>query len=50
MYFSDVLSLIKILKKLNSKKILEIKKNMCEISKRRYVWKRITRIYQNNLS
>ena len=50
MYFSDILSLIKILKKLNSKKILEIKKNMLEISKRRYVWKRISRIYQNNLS
>ena len=50
LFFKDVSSLIKILKDLNNEKLLEIKSQMFEISKRRYIWKRISKIYQNNLT
>lgn len=50
LFFKDVSSLIQILKNLDNEKLLEIKNQMFEISKRRYVWKRISKIYQNNLS
>jgi glycosyltransferase involved in cell wall biosynthesis len=50
MYFKDVATLIKILDVLNSEKAAVIKNNMFEISKRRYTWKRVSKIYQNNLS
>lgn len=50
LFFKDVTSLIQILKDLSNEKLLEIKNQMFEISKRRYVWKRISKIYQNNLS
>ena len=50
LFFKDVSSLIQILKDLDFEKLLEIKNQMFEISKRRYVWKRVSKIYQNNLS
>jgi len=50
LFFKDVSSLIQILKVLDIEKLLEIKSQMFEISKRRYIWKRISKIYQNNLS
>ena len=50
LFFKDVSSLIQILNDLDIEKLLEIKRHMFEISKRRYVWKRISKIYQNNLS
>jgi glycosyltransferase involved in cell wall biosynthesis len=50
LFFKDVSSLIQILKDLDIEKLLEIKNQMFDISKRRYVWKRISKIYQNNLS
>ena len=49
LFFKDVFSLIQILKDLDNEKLLEIKSQMFEISKRRYVWKRVSKIYQNNL-
>lgn len=50
MYFKDLSSLIQILRTLDKEKLLDIKNKMFEISKRRYTWKRISKIYQNNLS
>ncbi len=50
LYFKDVSSLIQILKDLDSKTLLKIQKNMFEIAKRRYVWARISKIYQKSLS
>lgn len=50
LFFKDVSSLIQILKDLDGKTLLKIQKNMFEIAKRRYVWARISKIYQNNLS
>ena len=50
LFFKDIPSLIKILKESDNEKLSEIKNQMFEISKRRYVWKRISKIYQNNLS
>ena len=50
MFFKDVSSLIQILNELNSEKLLEIKNKMSEIAKRRYIWRRISGIYQNNLT
>ena len=49
-YFEDVASLTQILKDLDVQKSLVIKKNMFEIAKRKYIWKKISKIYQNNLS
>ena len=50
LFFKDVSSLIKILKDLDIEKLSKIKNQMFEISKRRYVWNRISKIYQNNLT
>ena len=50
LFFKDISSLVQILKDLNIKKLLDIKNKIFEISKRRYIWKRISKIYQNNLS
>ena len=50
LFFKDISSLVQILKDLDIKKLLDIKNKIFEISKRRYVWKRISKIYQNNLS
>ena len=50
LFFKDVSSLIQILKGLDTEKLLKIKNQMFEIAKRRYVWERISKIYQNNLS
>lgn len=49
LFFNNVPSLIQLLKNLNAEKLLEIKNQMFEISKSRYVWKRISNIYQSNL-
>ena len=50
LFFKDLSSLIQILKDLDIEKLSEIKSQMFEISKRRYVWKRVSKIYQKNLS
>ena len=50
LFFKDVSSLIQILKDLDIKKLLEIKSQMFEIAKKRYVWKKISKIYQDNLT
>ena len=50
LFFKDVSSLIQILNELNSEKLLEIKNKMSEIAKRRYIWRRISGIYKNNLT
>lgn len=50
LFFKDALSLIQILKNLDLEVLLKIKNQMFEISKRRYVWTRISKIYQKNLS
>ena len=49
-FFKDTNSLIKILNELNNEKLSEIKNKMSEISKRRYMWKRISEIYQEHLT
>ena len=50
LFFKDVSSLIQIIKDLDIEKLLEIKNQMSEISKRRYMWKRISGIYQEHLT
>jgi glycosyltransferase involved in cell wall biosynthesis len=50
LFFKDVLSLIQILNDLDIEKLLEIKNEMFKISKRRYVWKQISKTYQNYLT
>lgn len=50
LFFKDVSSLIIILKNLDLEMLLKIKNQMFKISKKRYVWSRISKIYQNNLS
>ena len=50
MFFKDISSLIQILKDLDNEKLKEIKSQMFEISKRRYIWEQISKIYQNYLT
>lgn len=50
LYFNNVPSLVQILNNLNTKTLLHIRDQMFEIANRRYVWKRISKIYQKNLS
>ncbi len=50
MYFDSSSQLTDILKSLNDQTLHNIKNEMTEIAKRRYTWKRISTIYQNNLS
>ena len=47
LFFKDVSSLIQILEDLGTNQLFEIKNQMLEISKRRYTWKRISKIYKN---
>ena len=48
--FTIVWTAFKILNELNNEKLSEIKNKMSEISKRRYMWKRISEIYQEHLT
>jgi glycosyltransferase involved in cell wall biosynthesis len=50
LFFKDTTSLIQILNELNNEKLSMIKNKMSEISKRRYMWKRISKIYQEHLT
>jgi len=50
LFFKDASSLTQILESLDINKLFEIKNKMFEISKRRYTWKRISKVYKNNLS
>ena len=50
MFFKDVSSLIQLLNELNTEKLSEIKNKMSEIAERRYIWRRISGIYQNYLT
>ena len=50
MYFNSSSQLIDILKSLNDQTLHKLKNEMTEISERRYTWKKISSIYQNNLS
>ena len=49
-FLKDISSLIQILKDLDNEKLKEIKSQMFEISKRRYIWEQISKIYQNYLT
>lgn len=49
-YFDDSSSLIKVLKNLSDTKLSAVENNMIEISRRKYTWKKVAKIYQNNLS
>ena len=50
LFFSDVSSLVQILKNTKNNELSYIKDRMFEISLRRYSWKRISKIYQKYLS
>lgn len=50
MYFDSSAQLRDILKSLNEQTLHQLKNEMTEISQRRYTWKRVSSIYQNNLS
>lgn len=48
-FFSDLISLKRILNKIDTNLLIQIKQNMFEISKRRYTWSRISDIYKKHL-
>lgn len=50
LFFKDVNGLIQILGDLDTEKLCNIKNEMLKISKRRYIWKRISKIYHSHLS
>ena len=50
MFFKDSDSLIYVLNNLNKEKLLQIKNNLSKIAKTRYIWKRISKLYQDTLN